>query len=79
MKAVDQPRVMLLTELALELAREALKPGGDFVAKVFQGEGFDALLRELRAGFRRVYTRKPRASRPRSPELYVFGRGYGGV
>lgn len=78
-KAVDQPRAMLLVELALDLSRQALKPGGDLVAKVFQGEGFDALLRELRFSFRRVYTRKPEASRPRSPELYVFGRGFGGV
>jgi 23S rRNA (uridine2552-2'-O)-methyltransferase len=79
MKTVDQPRAMLLVELTLDLARQVLKPGGDVVAKAFQGQGFEALLGDLRTVFRRVYTRKPRASRARSPELYVFGRGFGGV
>ncbi|QKT02588.1 23S rRNA (uridine(2552)-2'-O)-methyltransferase RlmE [Ectothiorhodospiraceae bacterium 2226] len=73
-KAVDQPRAIALAELALELAREVLRPGGDWVAKTFQGEGFDALVRELRQGFERVDVRKPAASRPRSPEVYLVAR-----
>lgn len=72
--AVDQPRAMHLAELALEFARENLKPGGDFLVKTFQGEGFDAFLRELRAGFGRVVTRKPDASRDRSREVYLLAR-----
>ena len=72
--AVDQPRAMHLAELALEFARENLKPGGDFLVKTFQGEGFDAFLRDLRAGFGRVVTRKPDASRDRSREVYLLAR-----
>lgn len=73
--AVDQPRAMYLTELALDFALHHLKPGGDFLVKVFQGEGFDHYLRSMRAGFNKVVTRKPQASRPRSRELYLLGRG----
>ena len=72
--AVDQPRAMHLAELALEFARENLKPGGDFLVKTFQGEGFDVFLRDLRAGFGRVVTRKPDASRDRSREVYLLAR-----
>ncbi len=75
MSAVDQPRAMYLVELALDLALRVLRPGGDFVAKVFQGEGFDALLGECRPAFDRVLTRKPAASRPRSREVYLVARG----
>mgnify|MGYP001818624422 CR=1 FL=1 len=78
MTAVDQPRSMLLVELALDLARRVLAPGGSFVAKVFQGEGFDALVRDARASFDKVLTRKPQASRPRSREVYLVARGYRG-
>lgn len=74
---VDQPRAMYLSELALDLARRLLGKNGDFVAKVFQGEGFDEFIRDMRRDFARVATRKPRASRPRSREVYVLGRGYG--
>ena len=74
MKAVDQPRAMYLAELAVELARTVLKPGGDLLFKAFQGEGFDALLAELRREFRQVSIRKPKASRPRSREVYVLAR-----
>lgn len=74
--AVDQPRVVYLAELALELARELLKPGGALVVKLFQGEGFDEYLRELRGSFSRVLARKPRASRPESRELYLVGLGF---
>ena len=76
--AVDQPKSMYLVELALDLARQVLKPGGAFVAKVFQGEGFDPLFRDLRAAFARVVTRKPGASRPRSREVYLVASGFKG-
>ncbi len=78
MNAVDQPRSMYLVELALELARQVLAPGGSFVAKVFQGEGFDELIREVRAVFGKVLTRKPQASRPRSREVYLVARDFKG-
>ena len=77
MKAVDQPRVMYLAELALDFARHCLRPGGDVLIKVFQGEGFDALLAELRASFGSTHVRKPKASRARSSELYLVARNYG--
>ena len=76
--AVDQPGAMYLVELALDMARSVLPPGGSFVAKVFQGEGFDAFLRDARDSFDKVVTRKPRASRPRSREVYVVGKGFSG-
>lgn len=71
---IDQPRSMYLAELALDFAGQVLKPGGDFLVKVFQGEGFDAYLRDLRAQFAKVYTRKPKASRSRSREVYLLAR-----
>lgn len=74
MSAVDQPRAMYLVELALDMARQTLRPGGDFVAKVFQGEGFEELLSDARDLFSKVLTRKPAASRPRSREVYLVGR-----
>ena len=75
-KAVDQPRGIYLAELALDLARQCLRPGGDLLLKAFQGEGFDNLLRELRRSFATVSSRKPKASRPRSPEAYLLARNY---
>ena len=75
-KAVDQPRAMYLAELALELAQKTLKPGGDFLVKVFQGEGFDAYLGELKKSFNKVLVRKPQASRSRSREVYLLARDY---
>ena len=74
MAAVDQPRAMYLAELALDFAREVLKPGGSFLVKVFQGEGFDEYLKALRTDFTRVVTRKPKASRGRSREVYLLAR-----
>lgn len=71
MGAVDQPRAMYLVELAVDFVREMLRPGGVFVCKVFQGEGFDALVQDLRRDFTRVVVRKPKASRPRSREVYL--------
>ncbi len=79
MNAVDQPRSMVLVELALDMACQVLKPGGVFLSKVFQGEGFDQLLRTSRAGFGKVLTRKPAASRPRSREVYLLARDYRGL
>jgi 23S rRNA (uridine2552-2'-O)-methyltransferase len=78
LNTVDQPRSMYLVELALDLARQTLAPKGAFVAKVFQGEGFDELLRQLRASFSKVVTRKPKASRPRSREVYLVASGFRG-
>ena len=75
-KAVDQPRSMYLVELALDLARRVLKPGGSFVCKVFQGEGFDDFVREARNSFARVRVMKPRASRAGSREVYLVARNF---
>ncbi|MGD8430291.1 MAG: 23S rRNA (uridine(2552)-2'-O)-methyltransferase RlmE [Ectothiorhodospiraceae bacterium] len=72
--AVDQPRAMYLAELALDFAAEVLRPGGDFLVKAFQGEGFDDYLAALRQRFKRVQTRKPDASRARSREVYLLAR-----
>ena len=69
----DQARAMHLAELALEFALQHLKPGGAFLVKVFQGAGFEAYIRLMRSYFGRVVTRKPRASRDRSSELYLLG------
>ncbi len=76
--AVDQPSAMYLVELALDMARNILKPGGAFAAKVFQGEGFEAYLADLRQSFQKVVSRKPHSSRARSRELYLVGKGYRG-
>ncbi len=78
MNAVDQPRSIYLVELALDMARQVLAPDGAFVSKVFQGEGFDEWYRATREAFDRVMTRKPKASRPRSREVYVVARGFRG-
>lgn len=75
---VDQPKAMYLVELALDMAHQVLKPGGTFVAKVFQGEGFDQYLTDCRQAFQKVVTRKPAASRPRSREVYLVGKQYKG-
>ncbi len=72
LKAVDQPRAMYLAELALDFARGVLKPGGDFLVKVFQGEGFDEYLKDVRDAFKKVVIRKPGASRPKSREVYLL-------
>jgi 23S rRNA (uridine2552-2'-O)-methyltransferase len=73
--AVDQPRAMYLAELAVDFADRVLRPGGDLLVKVFQGEGFDELLKDLRSRYEKVVMRKPRASRPRSREVYALARG----
>lgn len=73
--AVDLPRAMHLAELAMEFADRHLKPGGDFLIKLFQGVGFDAYVRDLRARYDRVVIRKPAASRRRSTEVYALAQG----
>lgn len=73
---VDQSKAMYLAELALEFARGHLNPGGTLLVKAFQGEGFDELLRGLRGAFTRVASRKPRASRPKSREVYLVATGF---
>ncbi len=70
----DQARAMGLVELALASAIDFLAPDGVFVAKVFQGEGFDAYMKEVRKCFRNVKVRKPAASRARSREVYIVAR-----
>ena len=79
MPEVDQPRSMYLVELATELAERALAPGGAFITKVFQGEGFEPWFRQIRDRFDRVTTRKPSASRPRSREVYIVATGLKGA
>jgi 23S rRNA (uridine2552-2'-O)-methyltransferase len=78
LKAVDQPRAMYLAELALDLAQRVLRPGGDFLTKIFHGEGFEQFHQGLRQDFAKVYSRKPEASRPRSREVYLLARDYRG-
>ncbi|GFZ79717.1 ribosomal RNA large subunit methyltransferase E [Pseudohongiella nitratireducens] len=74
--ATDQAASMYLVELALDMARNTLKPGGGFLAKVFQGEGYEAYVKDLRSSFDKVLIRKPKASRPRSREVYLVGKGF---
>jgi 23S rRNA (uridine2552-2'-O)-methyltransferase len=71
----DQARVMRLAELGLEFSRACLNPDGAFLVKVFQGYGFDVFVKTMRLAFEAVSTRKPGASRNRSAELYLLGRG----
>lgn len=78
MHAVDQPKAMYLVELAADMAARVLKPGGAFLTKVFHGEGFDELLKQLRQHFSKVSTRKPQASRARSRETYLLAQGFKG-
>ena len=77
--SVDQPRSMYLAELALEFADRVLAPGGDALIKLFQGAGFDEIIREARRRYGRVATKKPKASRTRSPEIYLLARQFGMV
>ncbi|CAK9883716.1 MAG: Ribosomal RNA large subunit methyltransferase E [Candidatus Erwinia impunctatus] len=73
--AVDIPRSMYLVELALDMCRDVLAPGGSFLVKVFQGDGFEDYLREIRSLFTKVKIRKPDASRSRSREVYIVATG----
>ena len=76
LKAVDQPASMYLAELALDVCSEVLKFKGDFVCKVFQGQGADELIADARTKFERVRVIKPAASRAGSPEVYLIGKSY---
>ncbi|MBT8122048.1 MAG: 23S rRNA (uridine(2552)-2'-O)-methyltransferase RlmE [Gammaproteobacteria bacterium] len=79
MGAVDQPRSMYLVELAVDFADKVLDEGGTLLCKVFQGEGFDPLLAVLRSKYSKVLIRKPKASRPKSREVYMLARGRKGA
>jgi 23S rRNA (uridine2552-2'-O)-methyltransferase len=70
---------MYLAEVAVDFAGQVLREGGDLLFKAFQGEGFDALVKALREQYDQVRIRKPRASRPRSREVYVLARHYNAV
>jgi len=72
---VDQANAMYLTELALDFSYKWLKPGGQFLVKVFVGSGFEEIVKNMRQGFDKVVTRKPKASRDRSSEVYLLGIG----
>lgn len=74
--SADQARSMYLLELALDMARQVLKPGGAYACKMFQGAGSDAYLRELRRSFAKVSVRKPEASRKESREVYLVAKGF---
>jgi 23S rRNA (uridine2552-2'-O)-methyltransferase len=75
-RSVDQPRAMRLAEQALDFCGTALKPGGTFLVKLFQGEGFEEFVREVRSQFGKVRLIKPKASRPESREIYLLARNY---
>lgn len=74
-KSVDIPRAMHLVELSVELADQVLKEDGDLLMKVFQGEGYQTLMQDLKNKYKKVITRKPDASRARSKEIYLLARG----
>ena len=75
-KGVDQPRSLYLSELALATARSGMVKGGHFLVKVFQGDGSEEFLGEVRKSFSSVSIRKPKASRPRSSEVYILAKGF---
>jgi len=76
MSATDQAKAIYLAELALDFAHSHLKPGGDFLVKIFHGQGTDAFVSDVRSRFDKVLVRKPDASRPRSREVYLLARGH---
>jgi len=78
MGSVDMPRAYYLCDLALDLARQVLNPGGGLLVKLFQGEGFEDYNKELKSSFSKVIMRKPKASRPRSREIYALATGFRG-
>ena len=75
MKADDQPAVVYLAELAVDLAQQVLNKDGIFIAKLFQGEGFDEFVRNTRKVFNTVSLKKPDASRSKSREVYLVAKG----
>ena len=74
-KAVDQPAMIYLAELAIDLTVQVMKPEGIFISKVFQGEGFDQFVRHVRTLFNSVSMKKPEASRAKSREVYLVAKG----
>jgi 23S rRNA (uridine2552-2'-O)-methyltransferase len=75
-KGVDQPRAIYLGELALDTAKTVLTKNGSFLVKLFHGEGFEAIHSEIQRSFTKVAIRKPKASRPRSNEVYILAKGF---
>jgi 23S rRNA (uridine2552-2'-O)-methyltransferase len=75
-KAIDQPRAIYLGELALDTAKTVLSKDGSFLVKLFHGEGFEAFYHEVQRHFAKVVIRKPKASRPRSNEVYILAKGF---
>ena len=75
-KGVDQPRAIYLGELALETARAVLTKDGCFLVKLFHGEGFEVFYQDVQKSFSKVVIRKPKASRPRSNEVYILAKGF---
>lgn len=73
---VDQAKSMYLVECALDFAQQTLRQGGGFLVKTFQGEGFEVVLKTLRAHFKKVVIKKPKASRSESREIYLLATGY---
>ena len=78
MSAMDQPRSMLLAEMALEFCEQSLQPGGSHVVKLFQGEGFDQHMQNIRQSFNKAVIYKPKSSRPRSREVFAVATGFKG-
>ncbi len=74
-KRVDIPKAMYLVDISVDLADQVLKVGGNLLVKVFQGEGYDVLIKVLRSKYQTVVSRKPKASRPRSKEIYLLAKG----
>ena len=79
MRDIDQPRMMYLAELALDLARSVLRPGAYFLVKVFHGEGLREFEAQLKTDFASIKVRKPKASRARSSEIYLLAAGFKGA
>jgi 23S rRNA (uridine2552-2'-O)-methyltransferase len=77
-KSVDQPAIMYLAELAIDLTCRVMKVEGVFIAKLFQGEGFDEFVRHARTVFNTVSLKKPDASRAKSREVYLVAKGLKG-
>jgi 23S rRNA (uridine2552-2'-O)-methyltransferase len=75
-RGVDQPRAIYLGELALDTAKAVLIKDGSFLVKLFHGEGFEAFHNEVQRCFAKVVIRKPKASRPRSNEVYILAKGF---
>lgn len=75
-KSTDQARAMYLCELALDTAKTVLTKNGNFLVKIFQGEGFEAYFKDVQQAFNSVVIRKPKASRPRSNEVYILAKGF---